>query len=112
MKSCGGRTRTCDLQVMSLASYQLLHSAMFNLKSASFLICVCKGTVFWQHMQIFSMFFLFFQNKKRVKTLANGRFSRKSININRCDKTTTKYKKSFQKRNNCIYASKIFCRIK
>ena len=28
--SCGGRTRTCDLQVMSLASYQLLHSAMFN----------------------------------------------------------------------------------
>ena len=26
--SCGGRTRTCDLQVMSLASYQLLHSAM------------------------------------------------------------------------------------
>ena len=29
--SCGGRIRTCDLQVMSLASYQLLHSAMFNL---------------------------------------------------------------------------------
>ncbi len=27
--SCGGRTRTCDLQVMSLASYQLLHSAMY-----------------------------------------------------------------------------------
>ena len=27
--SCGGRIRTCDLQVMSLASYQLLHSAMF-----------------------------------------------------------------------------------
>ncbi len=26
--SCGGRIRTCDLQVMSLASYQLLHSAM------------------------------------------------------------------------------------
>ena len=26
--SCGGRTRTCDLQVMSLASYQLLHSAI------------------------------------------------------------------------------------
>ena len=26
---CGGRIRTCDLQVMSLASYQLLHSAMF-----------------------------------------------------------------------------------
>ena len=26
--SCGGRTRTCDLQVMSLASYQLLHTAI------------------------------------------------------------------------------------
>ncbi len=25
---CGGRTRTCDLQVMSLASYQLLHTAI------------------------------------------------------------------------------------
>ena len=25
---CGGWTRTDDLQVMSLASYQLLHSAM------------------------------------------------------------------------------------
>ena len=29
MLCCGGRIRTCDLQVMSLASYQLLHSAMF-----------------------------------------------------------------------------------
>ena len=28
-ESCGGRIRTYDLQVMSLASYQLLHSAMF-----------------------------------------------------------------------------------
>ena len=27
--SCGGPTRTGDLQVMSLASYQLLHSAMY-----------------------------------------------------------------------------------
>ena len=27
-RSCGGSTRTSDLQVMSLASYQLLHSAM------------------------------------------------------------------------------------
>ena len=41
LNSCGGRTRTCDLQVMSLASYQLLHSAMLN---ASFLNCECKGT--------------------------------------------------------------------
>ena len=30
LQSCGGRIRTCDLQVMSLASYQLLHSAMFK----------------------------------------------------------------------------------
>ena len=28
--SCGGRTRTCDLQVMSLASYQLLHTAILS----------------------------------------------------------------------------------
>ena len=28
--SCGGKTRTCDLQVMSLASYQLLHSAIYT----------------------------------------------------------------------------------
>ena len=28
--SCGGSTRTNDLQVMSLASYQLLHSAIFS----------------------------------------------------------------------------------
>ena len=28
--SCGGRTRTCDLQVMSLASYQLLHAAILS----------------------------------------------------------------------------------
>lgn len=27
--SCGDPTRTDDLQVMSLASYQLLHSAMY-----------------------------------------------------------------------------------
>ena len=31
--SCGGRTRTCDLQVMSLASYQLLHPAICSVKS-------------------------------------------------------------------------------
>ncbi len=31
---CGGSTRTNDLQVMSLASYQLLHSAMFVMLSS------------------------------------------------------------------------------
>ena len=37
--SCGGKTRTCDLQVMSLASYQLLHSAILTIK---FNLC-CGG---------------------------------------------------------------------
>lgn len=48
---CGGRTRTCDLQVMSLASYQLLHSAML------FLNCGCKGKAFFCYMQIFAWLF-------------------------------------------------------
>ena len=43
-RSCGGRIRTCDLQVMSLASYQLLHSAMLII--CAFLDCVCKGMKF------------------------------------------------------------------
>ena len=47
--SCGGRTRTCDLQVMSLASYQLLHSAM--------LFCGCKGTPFLLYSQIKNQLF-------------------------------------------------------
>ena len=38
LSCCGGRIRTCDLQVMSLASYQLLHSAML------FFLSGCKGT--------------------------------------------------------------------
>ena len=38
MSCCGGRTRTCDLQVMSLASYQLLHSAILT-------ICVIQNVV-------------------------------------------------------------------
>ena len=42
--SCGGRTRTCDLQVMSLASYQLLHSAMF---SCFFLFAGAKVLLSW-----------------------------------------------------------------
>ena len=48
---CGGRTRTCDLQVMSLASYQLLHSAML------FLICGCKGTAKFSNIQIIPQLF-------------------------------------------------------
>ena len=45
--SCGGRTRTCDLQVMSLASYQLLHSAML------FFLSGCKGTTIFLYTQLF-----------------------------------------------------------
>ena len=41
---CGGRTRTCDLQVMSLASYQLLHSAMYH--STRFRIASAKVQLF------------------------------------------------------------------
>ena len=48
--SCGGRTRTCDLQVMSLASYQLLHSAILTIvirfAIEAFLNCECKGMTF------------------------------------------------------------------
>ena len=48
---CGGRTRTCDLQVMSLASYQLLHSAML------FLFSECKGTLFlWNNQENYLLF--------------------------------------------------------
>ena len=43
---CGGPTRTGDLQVMSLASYQLLHPAMF-------LVCECKGTANSWNVQMF-----------------------------------------------------------
>ena len=65
--SCGGRTRTCDLQVMSLASYQLLHSAILTTKflrfrftetNAVFLNCECKGSGFMWDMQMFSQLFL------------------------------------------------------
>ena len=42
--SCGGRTRTCDLQVMSLASYQLLHSAILKLSISQ--LRVQRYTVF------------------------------------------------------------------
>ena len=43
--SCGGPTRTGDLQVMSLASYQLLHPAML-FSSAPFQKR-CKGRDFF-----------------------------------------------------------------
>ena len=54
---CGCRTRTCDLQVMSLASYQLLQPAILtvcNYKISfvySFLNCECKGRYLFLDMQ-------------------------------------------------------------
>ena len=56
--SCGGRTRTCDLQVMSLASYQLLHSAILTIKSNSFPNCECKGMKIYLNGKIIKAFFL------------------------------------------------------
>ncbi len=42
--SCGGPTRTNDLQVMSLASYQLLHSAiLFLFASAKVILFVSRS---------------------------------------------------------------------
>ena len=52
--SCGGRIRTCDLQVMSLASYQLLHSAMFDFASA-------KVVILRETTKYFLLFFLIFK---------------------------------------------------
>ena len=47
---CGGRTRTCDLQVMSLARYQLQHSAMLAVQNSLLLNCECKGNAFsWEN---------------------------------------------------------------
>ena len=48
--SCGGRTRTCDLQVMSLASYQLLHSAMCFLISSAKVLTFLEMTKFFLYI--------------------------------------------------------------
>ena len=48
---CGSTTRTCDLQVMSLTSYQLLYPAMF-------FICGCKGKAIFLNCQIISLKFV------------------------------------------------------
>ena len=54
-RCCGDTTRTYDLQVMSLASYQLLHSAMFN-PCIFFLKCGCKDTILYWNSQTFPIF--------------------------------------------------------
>ena len=67
LQSCGGRIRTCDLQVMSLASYQLLHSAMFfsGCKISSkpdfagdFLKSAAKVHFFFEMAKYLSIFFI------------------------------------------------------
>ncbi len=52
--SCGETTRTSGLKVMSLASYQLLHSAMLFLK------CECKGKCFISNHQKLWHFYIAF----------------------------------------------------
>ena len=49
--SCGDTTRTCDLQVMSLASYQLLHSAMY-------LLIIGRSLMFQKRMQSYGEFLI------------------------------------------------------
>ena len=49
--SCGDTTRTCDLQVMSLASYQLLHSAMY-------ILIIGRSLMFQKRMQRYGEFLI------------------------------------------------------
>ena len=58
--SCGETTRTPDLKVMGLASYQLLHSAM---SIYVFLKDECKGILFICINQIISV--LFYKTQKK-----------------------------------------------
>ena len=60
LSGCGSPTRTNDLQVMSLASYQLLHPAIF-------LFCECKGTSISWNGQMFNLKNLLYQIKQRRK---------------------------------------------
>ena len=63
-ESCGGRTRTCDLQVMSLASYQLLHSAMLIMGfSRKALQRYCFFTRYANFSASFFIFATFWQKK-------------------------------------------------
>ena len=57
--SCGGRIRTCDLQVMSLASYQLLHSAM--LLTMLFSKSAAKVRIFSEPCKFLCYFFGYFK---------------------------------------------------
>ena len=54
---CGDPTRTDDLQVMSLASYQLLHSAFSGEVFDLLPVCECKGIAFGYSDQMFEQLF-------------------------------------------------------
>ena len=59
--SCGSSTRTNDLKVMSLASYQLLHPAILRLAlNALSLEFECKDSNFFHSFQIFLPIFSFY----------------------------------------------------
>lgn len=60
--SCGRGTRTSDLQVMSLASYQLLHPAIF--------VCGCKGSAKRAKYKINPSFF--FVKIRKIHTFAKA----------------------------------------
>ena len=58
--SCGGKTRTCDLQVMSLASYQLLHSAILTMIKQAFpVLRVQRYDYFSRYANFYVSFFVF-----------------------------------------------------
>ena len=59
--SCGGPTRTGHLQVMSLASYQPLHSAMFVFASAKVRQKFGSSKHFREKMLIFKVKFPIFK---------------------------------------------------
>ena len=75
---CGSTTRTCDLQVMSLTSYQLLYPAMF-------FICGCKDKANFLNCQIikfkihcFAPFFMSFGTNQGCLCIFNTQKLHKS----------------------------------
>ena len=91
--SCGGRIRTCDLQVMSLASYQLLHSAMLILPdfAGDFFKSAAKVQLFFELHKYLSLFFgkstflelfptFFLLNSKKKPNFAHCNCNVQSIN--------------------------------
>ena len=66
--SCGDRTRTCDLWVMSPTSYQLLHSAISECKGMQFIYKTKYFTLFSNPFIIIRIFIvLLHSNQKNVQ---------------------------------------------